>query len=95
DGYSNEQEYQADTDPTDDESYLQLQNLTLSGSDLNLVLDKDSAAPRAYVIHTARQLVGNSWDWTVLSTNSSTNGVLPVANATNQMLLFRISIPAQ
>jgi hypothetical protein len=94
DGYTNEQEYQADTDPTDDESYLQLQNLTLSGSDLNLVLDKDSAAPRAYVIHTARQLVGNGWDWTVLSTNSSTNGVLPVANATNQMLLFRISIPA-
>jgi len=95
DGYTNEQEYQADTDPTDDESYLQLQNLTLSGSDLNLVLDKDSAAPRAYVIHTARQLVGSGWDWTVLGTNSSTNGVLPVANATNQMLLFRISIPAQ
>ena len=59
------------------------------------MLDKDSAAPRAYVIHTARQLVGSGWDWTVLGTNSSTNGVLPVGNATNALLLFRVSIPAQ
>jgi hypothetical protein len=50
---------------------------------------------RALVIHTARQLVGSGWDWTVLGTNSCTNGVLPVGNATNAMLLFRVSIPAQ
>lgn len=95
DGYTNEQEYWADTDPTDDTSYLQLRSLSISGANANLVLDKDSAAPRAYVIHTARQLVGSGWDWTVLGTNSSTNGVLPVGNATNAMLLFRVSIPAQ
>ena len=95
DGFTNEQEYWADTDPTDDASYLQLRNLSISGANANLVLDKDSAAPRAYVIHTARQLVGSGWDWTVLGTNSSTNGVLPVGNATNALLLFRVSIPAQ
>jgi hypothetical protein len=94
DGFTNEQEYWADTDPTDDASYLQLRNLSISGANANLVLDKDSAAPRAYVIHTARQLVGSGWDWTVLGTNSSTNGVLPVGNATNALLLFRVSIPA-
>ena len=94
DGYTNEQEYWADTDPTDDSSYLQLQSLTISGSTANLVLDKDSAAPRAYVIHAARQLVGNGWDWAVLGTNSSTNGVLPIGNATNPVLLFRVTIPA-
>ena len=94
DGYPNDSEYWADTDPLDETSFLQLRNLTISGTDLNLVLDKDSAAPRAYVIHTARQLVGNGWDWTVLGTNSSTNGILPINNATNPMLLFRITIPA-
>ncbi|MGD9613459.1 MAG: hypothetical protein AB7V22_11245, partial [Kiritimatiellia bacterium] len=95
DEYTNEEEYWADTDPTDPNSFLQLQSLTIAGSTANLVLDKDSAAPRAYVVHTASQLVGNRWDWTVLGTNSSTNGVLPIGNATNSMLLFRISIPAQ
>ena len=94
DGFTNEQEYWADTDPTDDSSYLQLQSLTTAGSTVNLVLDKDSAAPRAYVIHAASQLVGNGWDWAVLGTNSSTNGVLPIGNATNPVLLFRVTIPA-
>ena len=59
------------------------------------MLDKNSAAPRAYVIHTARQIVDNGWDWTVLGTNSSTNGVLPVVNATNPALFFKVTIPAQ
>mgnify|MGYP003601668790 CR=1 FL=1 len=96
DPYTNEQEFQADTDPTDSDSFFQLQNLSFSGSssDLNLVLDKNSAAPRAYVIHTARQVVGNGWDWTVLGTNSSTNGVLPIVNATNPALFFKVTIPA-
>ncbi|HAL92967.1 MAG TPA: hypothetical protein DCM68_08095 [Verrucomicrobia bacterium] len=94
DGFTNEEEYSADTDPTDPSSFLQFQNLSFSGTDLNLVLDKDSAAPRAYVIHAARQLAGNGWDWTVLGTNSSTNGILPINNATNPVLMFKITIPA-
>ena len=94
DGSLNGQEYWADTDPADSNSVFQLRNLNISGTDLNLILEKNSAAPRAYVIHTARQVVGNGWDWAVLGTNSSTNGILPINNATNPMLLFKVTIPA-
>ncbi len=94
DGRTNEQEYWADTNPMDDESFLQIENLSISGSDLNLTLDKNSAAPRAYVIHAATTgLVNNGWDWFMVGTNSSTNGVLPV-NITNSALMFKITIPA-
>ena len=94
DGRTNEQEYWSDTDPMDDNSFLQIQNVTISGNNLNLTLDKDSAAPRAYVIHAATTgLVSNGWNWFVVGTNSSTTGVLPV-NATNPALMFKITIPA-
>ncbi len=94
DGRTNGQEYWADTDPTDNTSFFQIQNMTLSGSDLNLTLDKNSAAPRAYVIYTAPTgLVSNGWNWSMLGTNSSTNGILPVI-ATNQALIFKVTIPA-
>ncbi len=94
DGRPNGDEFWADTSPVNSNSFLQIQNISLSGTDLNLTLDKDSAAPRAYVIHTAHQVVGNGWDWTVLGTNESTTGILPVSNPTNPVLLFKITIPA-
>ena len=94
DGRSNENEYWADTDPTDNQSFLQIEAIAVSGNNLNLGLDKDSAAPRAYVIHAATTgLVSNGWNWFVVGTNSSTNGVLPV-NITNSALMFKVTIPA-
>ena len=93
DGRSNEEEYWADTDPTDALSFLQIQNVTISGATLNIVLDKSSAAPRAYVIHAASQVAGSGWNWGVLETNQSTTGLLPL-NATNPILMYKITIPA-
>ena len=94
DGRSNEHEYWADTDPTDDQSFLQIQNVSISGTDLNLTLDKNSGAPRAYVVQAATTgLVNNGWNWFMVGTNSSTNGVLPIFT-TNQALMFKVTIPA-
>lgn len=94
DPYTNEEEFWADTNPTDGDSFLRIQDVALSGNDLSLTLDKNSAAPRAYVIHTASQLVGSGWDWAVLGTNQSTTGILPVTNAIPPLRLFKITIPA-
>ena len=93
DGYPNDHEYWADTSPTNPLSFLQIENIAIAGTDLNISLDKDSAAPRAYVIHGASQLVGNGWDWSVLGTNQSTTGILPFS-ATNPVRMFKVTIPA-
>ena len=93
DGIPNEQEFWADTSPTNGLSYPQIKALQLSGTTLNITMDKSSAAPRAYVIHTANQMTGNSWDWQVLGTNNSTTGVLPVNDPASPILLFRVTVP--
>ncbi len=95
DGIPNEKEFWADTDPTSTNSYPQFREIYFSGNDLNLKMDKHSMAPRAYVIHTARQLSGSSWDWSVLSTNQSASGDLNIINVTNPVLMYKITIPAQ
>lgn len=96
DGHTNEQEWWCDTDPTDSNSFLQIRNMSVSGDTLNLLMDKMSsnAAPRAYVVRVAHQIVGNGWSWTVHGTNSSTTGVIPIDNVTNPLTIFSISIPA-
>jgi hypothetical protein len=95
DGRTNEEEFWADTDPTDPDSFLQIQAITLTDTGLNISMDKASDnAPRAYVVHTASQLVGNGWEWSVLGTNQSATGVLPVTNLAPPVLIFKVTIPA-
>ena len=94
DGRTNDQERWADTDPLDDQSYLRIVNIVLSGNDLNLALDKRTLVPRAYVIRSATQRTGDHWDWSVLGTNNSTDGNLPVS-ATNPLQIFTVTVPAQ
>ena len=96
DGRTNEQEYWSDTDPADSNSFLQIQNLSINGATLNLMLDKmtSNAAPRAYVVHAAHEIAGNGWSWSVLGTNSSTSGVIPINNVSNTLTIFRVTIPA-
>lgn len=94
DGRSNEEEYWADTDPTDDASFLKIDLVEMTPSGFYISMDKASAAPRAYVIHSASQLDGSRWDWSVLGTNQSTTGVLPVAGTEPDIRVFRITIPA-
>ena len=53
-----------------------------------------NAAPRAYVIHVANLVSNNSWNWSVLGTNSSTSGVIPINNVSNTVTIFKITIPA-
>ena len=94
DTYPNEQEYWADTSPTNANSFLQIQALSIDGSNFSLDLDKDSAAPRAYVVHAASQVVGSGWNWSVLGTNQSTTGLLPFSS-TNPVLMFKVTVPAR
>ena len=94
DGRSNQDEYWADTSPTNANSYLKINAVSLSGGNLNLSLDKSSSAPRAYVIHTATGLNGAGWNWSELGTNNSATGILPVNNVTNPVLLYKVTIPA-
>ena len=96
DGRTNEQEYWSDTDPSDPDSFLRIDNLSLSGTTVNLSMEKmtSNAAPRAYVIHAANLVSNNSWSWSVLGTNSSTSGVIPVNNVSNTVTIFKITIPA-
>ena len=94
DDRTNDQERWADTDPLDDQSYLRIVNIVLSGNDLNLALDKRTLVPRAYVIRSATQRTGDHWDWSVLGTNNSTDGNLPVS-ATNPLQIFTVTVPAQ
>jgi hypothetical protein len=93
DGRTNEEEFWADTDPTDDESFFQIHAMTVVAGELNIALDKASAAPRTYVVHGASNVVGNGWAWSVLGTNQSTTGVLPLPN-TAPVLTFKVVIPA-
>jgi glycosidase len=94
DGRTNEEEYWSDTSPTNENSFLQITAIAISGQDLTLSMDKDSAAPRSYVVHSApSNLVGDSWNWSILGTNQSTDGIIPM-NRTNQFLMFKVTIPA-
>jgi hypothetical protein len=93
DGFSNQQEYWADTNPNSGESYLSVKGIAVDGSSMSLTIDKSSQAPRAYVIHAASNMVGNGWGWSVLGTNQSTTGVLPMGS-TQPMLLYKVTIPA-
>jgi len=93
DGQNNYAEFLADTSPTNPLSFLQVKGMTLSGTTLNLSMDKASAAPRAYVIHTATQLSGQDWNWALMGTNQSTTGVLPVNDPASPVLLFKVTIP--
>ena len=93
DGIPNEQEFWADTSPTNTLSYPQIKAMQLSGTTLNITVDKSSDAPRAYVIHAASQMTGSGWDWQVLGTNNSTSGNLPVNDPAGNALLFKITIP--
>lgn len=93
DGISNEEEFWADTSPTNSASFPQIKTITLSGATLNLTMDKSGDAPRAYVIHAASQVAGNGFDWQVLGTNDSTTGTLPVNNPSEPVLIFKVTIP--
>ena len=95
DGVSNEEEFWADTSPTNQFSYPQIKAMQWSGTTLNLSLDKSSAAPRAYVIHAATDMAGDGFNWQTLSTNESTSGIVPVNDPATPILLFKVTIPAQ
>ena len=95
DGISNEEEFWADTSPTNGASFPQIKAITMSGATLNIAMDKSSTAPRAYVIHAASQLLGNGLQWQALSTNESTTGNLPVNDPATQVMMFKITIPPQ
>lgn len=93
DGFTNQQEYWADTDPTDATSFLQIQAIGLSGDQVSLTLDKGFAAERAYVIHGATEVMGSSWNWAILQTNQSTDGVLLPFTSSEPIRMFKITIP--
>lgn len=93
DGVINQSEYWADTSPTNALSVPSIRNVQLSAGGVNITMEKVSVAPRAYVIHTAGQMTGASWDWQVLGTNNSNNGILPVSGVGSPTLLFKVTIP--
>lgn len=95
DGISNQEEFWADTSPTNNASFPQIKAITLSGQTVNIALDKVSNVSRVYVIHTATTLQGDAFNWQVLGTNISTSGILPVNNPADPVLLFKVIAPQQ
>lgn len=93
DPYTNEQEYGADTDPKDQNSYPRIEFIAADGAtNLNLTMDKTlSGAQRVYVVHAADQVVGNGWNWSVLQTNLSATGVVP-APGQPAVLMYKVTI---
>ncbi len=94
DGYSNVQEYWADTSPVNNQSFLKIQKIAPAGTNMDVTVDKAFVAQRTYVIHVANTLQGAAWNWTAVGTNTSTTGVLPVNGVTNPVLLYKVTIPA-
>jgi len=94
DGFTNQQEYWADTNPKDGTSFLHIQAISLDGDQVSLTLDKGFTAPRAYVIHGATEVISNAWNWSVLHTNQSTDGILLPFNSGEPVRMFKITIPA-
>jgi len=93
DPYTNEEEYRADTDPRDPDSYPRIEWIQpVDSLEADLQMDKSlSGAPRAYVIHAADAVVGNAWNWTVLQTNVNTTGALPV-ETDRPLRMYKITI---
>ncbi|MCO5044443.1 MAG: alpha-amylase family glycosyl hydrolase [Kiritimatiellae bacterium] len=95
DGITNEEEFWADTSPTNSASFPQIKAITLSGQTVNVQVDKAGVSPRIYVIHSATGLVGNAFGWSVLGTNNSTTGILPINNPDDPVKLFKVTVYPQ
>lgn len=93
DGVPNQEEFWADTSPTNANVFPQISSVFMQDGVLNIRMDKSSDAPRAYVIHAAGTLASNSWDWQTLGTNNSATGVLPVNGNGDTIRVFKITIP--
>lgn len=93
DPYTNEQEYHADTDPRNADSFPRIELINpVDEMNADLLMDKTlSGASRTYVIHAADQVVDNGWNWVILKTNISTTGILPVDSA-QPILMYKVTI---
>ncbi len=93
DGYTNEEEFRADTHPNDDESYPSI-NVFRKDSQgrWRIEMQKGSAATRSYTVHRAAELDGDGWDWTPHVTIPRTDGVLTVDPVAPPLLIFKVTI---
>ena len=92
DPYTNEQEYGADTDPKNADSYPRIEFISVDNpTQVGLTMDKISGAQRVYVVHAADQVVGSGWNWSVLQTNTSATGIIP-APGQPALLMYKVTI---
>lgn len=87
DGRAAWEEFAADTDPTNDTSFLEIVGMTLSGSDLSIVLQGGTGAVQC--VESSEDLAAGPAAWTPVATN------LPPTAVTNTLGLPAGSTPAR
>ena len=92
-GYTVWQQYIADTDPDDDDSFPRVLDMYPNGTGWKIEVDKAGSANRRYLIYTASELNENGqWNWELHQQVTQADGQINVMPASGDLLIFKVEI---
>lgn len=91
-GFTPWEQYVADTDPNDGDSYPRILQIMPNGTGWRVDVEKASDLERIYRIYKASEMENGDWDWKFHHSLRQTEGQLEVMPTTSDKLIFRVEV---